>query len=270
MAKLKAGRGALRMDLIDDDLVGTVLSASTHIRIQFGAGWYNDFYGDFQFDAQGNVVGGTLTSVTYTLDDKLVYSLTGATTDAKAFFDLVSVGQGDDARALVLSGNDQLTGSKLNDFLIAYAGNDTVSGAAGADHLEGGAGKDRLLGGNGNDVLIGGAGADKLTGGAGADTFMLLDTAESSARSTGRDSILDFSHADRDKIDLSALDANVRTSVDDRFTLVSAFTGHAGELVVGAVSGGYLVQGDVGGPKGADFSIFVASTTELVAGDFVF
>ena len=64
--------------------------------------------------------------------------------------------------------------------------------------VTGGPGADILLGAGGADTLDGGAGADTLTGGSGADTFVLRPGAHA-------DLITDFSHAQGDKIDLSAL-----------------------------------------------------------------
>jgi VCBS repeat-containing protein len=106
-------------------------------------------------------------------------------------------------------GNDILVGGTGNDHLVGGAGIDNLSGGDGTDILEGGtgndilsggAGSDYLSGGDGNDTLAGGAGHDILVGGAGADTFVFSDKGSANA-----DIILDYSHADGDKIDLNAL-----------------------------------------------------------------
>ena len=87
---------------------------------------------------------------------------------------------------------------------VAYvdgaAGNDTVTGTVFADDLRGSAGKDSLYGGGGDDDISGGTGKDILTGGDGADRF-----AFSEMGSSNRDTILDYSFADNDMIDVSAL-----------------------------------------------------------------
>ena len=83
---------------------------------------------------------------------------------------------------------------------IANNGNDILVGLSGNDILWGGGGSDLLLGGGGNDQLHGGNGNDILSGGRGADTFYF-----SSMGSTNLDSIIDFSNAEGDKIDLSDL-----------------------------------------------------------------
>lgn len=248
MALLKAGKGPLRMDLIDDDLTGTVSGNSTHIRITFGDGWYNDFYGAFQFDQFGRITGGTLSGVDYTLDDKLVYALTEAATPAKSFFDLVGAGRADLARELVLSGDDTLIGKSRNDYLEGYAGND------------------RIKANDGTDVLVGGLGADKLEGGAGADTFLYFSAAESTLAVAGRDRILDFSAADGDRIDISA----IGTSAGVAFHVVEGFSKVAGEVLITKANGGYLVRADVDGNGKADFAITVLTDGPLSAADFMF
>ncbi|MFZ3154078.1 beta strand repeat-containing protein [Pseudomonas sp.] len=79
---------------------------------------------------------------------------------------------------------------------------------------------DVLSGGSGNDILAGRGGADTLSGGAGADVFAYLNLGD------GGDSILDYSFAEGDALDLSALlDANFVTGssqVSDFVQLVQA------------------------------------------------
>jgi ELWxxDGT repeat protein len=69
------------------------------------------------------------------------------------------------------SGNDDLTGSMLDDRLAAGSGDDSLRGRAGADTLLGETGDDDLDGGDGDDSLAGGRGANRASGGAGADTL---------------------------------------------------------------------------------------------------
>ena len=81
-----------------------------------------------------------------------------------------------------------------------YLGNDgeTVNAGTGTAVIYGGTGNDTITGGPGADFITGGGGADTLTGGAGADTFAFRVP-------SGSVTITDFSHAQGDKIDLSAL-----------------------------------------------------------------
>lgn len=69
---------------------------------------------------------------------------------------------------------------------------------SGNDSMIGGTGKDTIDGGLGNDTINGGAGSDQLKGSEGADVFQFATT-------VGKDTILDFSKVQGDKIDVSAL-----------------------------------------------------------------
>ena len=93
----------------------------------------------------------------------------------------------------------------------ANLGDDALFGDDGNDDLRGGAGNDLLVGGDGNDTLLGGPGLDTLIGGDGADTFQFTALAQSAPGSV--DAILDFSRAEGDEIDLSALNLD-RTGRD--------------------------------------------------------
>ena len=112
-----------------------------------------------------------------------------------------------EGRALLTSGDDLLTGSASADTLHGYAGNDTLTGDTG------------------NDTLVGGAGNDILSGGLGQDIFDFNAVIESLLGVT-RDIITDFSHAQLDKIDLSAIDANSMLLNDQAF-LSAILTGGA-------------------------------------------
>jgi Ca2+-binding RTX toxin-like protein/20S proteasome alpha/beta subunit len=95
------------------------------------------------------------------------------------------------------TGNDTLHGTSVADAIHGNLGNDTIWGNDGNDSLFGDAGDDTLFGGAGNDYLDGGTGNDTLTGGPGSDTFHF-------APGCAADTITDFSHAEGDKIDLTA------------------------------------------------------------------
>ena len=149
-----------------------------------------------------------------------------------------------------------------------------VIGSAFADKLLGGNGANTLNGGAGNDQLNGGAGADVLIGGAGSDTFVFNSTTDIGIGAS-TDSILDFeaggsSAATRiDLIDLSAIDANTKTSnKDDAFSYLgtAAFTNHAGEL---RYDGAGHLLGDTNGDGIADLSLAITFTGTLDASDFI-
>lgn len=126
---------------------------------------------------------------------------------------------------------------------------------SGADSFFGGAGKDAIDGFGGNDTIYGGRGADILKGGSGRDTFVYKSVSDSGTTIDTADIILDFTKTDR--IDLSKIDANTRSSKNQAFTFIGSkeFTNKAGELRSKAYSSETIVEGDVNGDGKADFSI---------------
>jgi Ca2+-binding RTX toxin-like protein len=111
---------------------------------------------------------------------------------------------------LLFGGDDSFRGSSQDDGLRSMGGNDTIDGGKGAD------------------TIFGGLGADQLTGGKGGDVFGFTDLADSTVGTP--DLITDLEA--RDRIDLSAIDANTHKDGDQAFKLVAAFTHHAGEATL--------------------------------------
>ncbi len=174
------------------------------------------------------------------------------------------------AQATGGAGNDTLTGIEN---LIGGTGADILTGNDGANVIDGGGGADQLSGGGGADILIGGGGKDTLQGGAGGDVFrfaVLADLPGTTATTT--DTILDFSSAQGDLIDLSGIDAIKQTaSVNDAFTWIgsAAFSKHAGELRYTVANGVGLVSGDIDGNGVADFAIRIEKAPALTGLDFI-
>ena len=105
-----------------------------------------------------------------------------------------------------------------------------------------------------------------LSGGLDADTFdfnALLD----SLVGVNRDTVLDFSSLQGDRIDLSTIDANTAIIGDDAFSYIdaAAFSNAPGEL---RFSGGILA-GDVDGNGVADFEIQLVGVASLAVTDLV-
>lgn len=152
----------------------------------------------------------------------------------------------------------------------------SITGNGGSNRLIGDGDNDRLNGGGGADIIEGGLGADMLEGGSDADIFVFTRTGDSRAlalRSDGgkiRPDIIGDFVSGLDKIDLSAIDANRDTGVDDAFTFIAgaAFSGHAGQLRCTGSGGIMRIMGDVDGDARADFSI-LATTPILSATDFI-
>lgn len=207
---------------------------------------------------------------------------------------------------MALGGADTVTGSQSNDTINAFGGNDVIDGRNGTDKLIGAAGDDRLLGGNGadvligdagNDLLFGGAGSDDLRGGAGddvynggagrdflrgdagADRFDFDQAADSGVAPANRDILTFFNRSQGDRIDLSTIDANTRSTApgNQRFEFIGTadFTGNAddpqqrGEIRVVDTGSDIRVIGDVDGNGVADLEILVKGIELIGAGDFI-
>jgi len=151
---------------------------------------------------------------------------------------------------------------------IGGGGDDSLSGNQSGNLLRGGAGNDRLTGFSGSDIEEGGSGADIFVFAA------LGDSLDYAMRSDGKkllpDRLPDFVSG-TDKIDLSAIDANIGTAGDDAFTFLGtgAFTHQPGELRYEVLQGQVHIYGDVDGDGRIDLHI-IAGGTQLVAADFVF
>ena len=255
----------------------------------FGPSWANGVTVSLQSMARQNVDANT--SVQLVSIEKIIGTAYGDVLTAGASGSELQGGAGDD---ILISniGNDILQGDlgadtasyELADkgvtvsMAIAGAqdtkggGFDTLvglqnlNGSAYGDNLTGSSAANIIVAGAGNDIIIGGGGADSLSGGIGADRFVYLLTSDSKVGAY--DTINDFSSAQGDKIDLTRIDANTKLAGDNAFALVSSFTKHAGELMVTAETGGWLVQADVDGNGVSDFGLHVRSTAALMASDF--
>lgn len=182
---------------------------------------------------------------------------------------------GTDFNDVLRMGNAGGAGSEVraglgDDFVRSTTGDNRLFGEEGDDFLATGRGNDRLEGGAGDDRLWGGRGQDVLVGGAGKDVFVFAD-GDSSASRLKADTITDFSQEDKDRIDLSRIDADARTvDADDSFTFIGSerFSGTAGELRFAQVGDQTFVTGDVDGDGKGDFQIALSGTLDLTANDF--
>jgi len=165
-------------------------------------------------------------------------------------------------------GNDTLYGGLSQDSLIGDSGDDLLYGDSGNDILSGGAGRDTLSGGWDADTVQGGLGANNLWGGLGADRFVWTSLRDTSVARTGCDTVQDFSAAQGDRIDLSAMDAKAGVKGNQAFSLVDTFTGHKGERRLQSGTDGLVLSGDTNGDGFADFSITVLGVSALTTTEF--
>ncbi|HTV68875.1 MAG TPA: calcium-binding protein [Rhizobiaceae bacterium] len=185
-------------------------------------------------------------------------------------------GQGTDA---ILSYKSRTLGANIENlelltntasFGIGNTLANSITGDSMNNTLRGLAGKDTLLGNKGDDKLTGGIGADKLTGGLGADRFIFNSVAESRAAG-GIDKIVDFSRAQKDKIQLDLIDADTTQAGNQAFSFIGtkAFSGKAGELRYAKASSGSIITADLNGDGKADFTVISDVAVNFSKGDFV-
>ncbi len=144
-----------------------------------------------------------------------------------------------------------------------------ILGTAKNDVLTGTTGQDSIDGMEGNDKITGGLNQDVLTGGSGNDIFCYTSISDSLPNLP--DIITDFTKGD--KIDLSAIDANVDVAKDQAFskpTIGAKFSGKftkAGQLFFDTTD--EILYGNVNKDGTADFAIQLNGVTTLTASDLV-
>ncbi|MCA1406544.1 protease [Ensifer sp. IC3342] len=153
--------------------------------------------------------------------------------------------------------------------LIGSSYSDVLHGDTGVNSLVGGSGNDFISGHAGNDILYGGLGTDRIYGGVGADKFLFKTIAESSA--TSFDSIFDFMASERDRIDLSAIDASTKLSGNQAFSFIgtTAFSGAAGQLRYVKQASDTYIYADVNGDKKVDLTVHLDDAVTLTKDYFV-
>jgi Ca2+-binding RTX toxin-like protein len=110
-----------------------------------------------------------------------------------------------------------------------------------------------------------------LRGGTGIDTFRFAAAGDSGAPGQWRDRIMDFSQAEGDLIDVSAIDANtgIAGAQDFSFIANAAFSA-AGQLRAQVVAGNTFVYGNTDADFAtSEFSIFLSGALTLTSGDFL-
>ena len=94
---------------------------------------------------------------------------------------------------------------------------------------------------------------------------------ESGVAASGRDSIFDFSAGQKDRIDLSAIDANTQKGGNQAFAFIGTkeFSGKAGQLRYEKARSDTYLSGDVNGDKIADFTIHLDDRLTFSKGYFI-
>lgn len=126
---------------------------------------------------------------------------------------------------------------------------------------------DVIAGSGAANRITGGLGFDEMAGRGGADTFVYRGRAEAPVNAQAIDLIDDFTRAQGDKVDLSAIDANTGLAGNQAFRFIGggAFSGQAAELRFA----GQILSGDINGDGRADFRIGLADVASMLASDFL-
>lgn len=172
---------------------------------------------------------------------------------------------------LPTTGNETIIQSISNINLVGSSGKDTLFGNAGDDILDGRAGNDSLSGNDGSDTLMGGLGKDVLTGGLGADVFKFTNVKDSGITTTARDKISDFKSSQKDKIDLSGIDANEKLAGDQAFKFINAAdfskTDATGQLRFDSKA--LVLYGSTNADNKPEFSVTLSGVKNLVVDDLI-
>jgi serralysin len=160
-----------------------------------------------------------------------------------------------DLRAATLDPADGQGAGGYISWVHGISGGFTIAHGVTIENAVGGVGNDTINGNTADNHITGGSGQDTMTGYGGHDTFVFLNLSDSVAGAK-HDTITDFSSDDR--IDLSHLDTDPKTSAIDKFNWVDgAFTKHPGELHF--TTG--LLAGDANGDGKADFEVALPNVT---------
>ncbi len=175
----------------------TIANATTY-RVSDGTG-FDQFTGNFIYDFDGVLIGGTITGWTRTTNGGTEFTLSGFSYPVATFRTDLETADNAGALALLFGGPDKMTGSTSGDALFTYGGNDTVSSGGGGDIVYAGNGNDLLDGGAEGDILHGEAGNDTVIGGGGGDIAYGDDNNDSVAGGAGSDIL--FGNAGADTVD---------------------------------------------------------------------
>jgi autotransporter-associated beta strand protein len=254
-------------------------TGSEALRIENAALPLNEFEAHINGFAPGNVID--LPGLTFMIGATAVYNsslktltvTSGATTIT---LDSLSVGVSGIPFAIF---PDHTGGSQIELGIVEYRAHKTVN----AKHHPPGqpapsnkpnvvvalGANDTAKGLGGNDSMVGGAAGDQLWGGAGADHFIF---GALTSPPKHPDTIMDFSHAQHDKIDLSGFRGLVPGDVPLHFIGAQSFAHfhHTHPSVLGMVRyAGGVVQVDLNGGATPQLAVVVHGAPALHGGDFI-
>jgi Ca2+-binding RTX toxin-like protein len=187
---------------------------------------------------------------------------------------------GDAVFESITAGTDTVQ-SSITYTLGANLENLILTGAA-AINGTGNTGNNIIQGNAANNTLTGGLGSDTLTGGNGNDTFVYSSIADSAFGPLNQDTITGFQLSGifgADRIDLSAIDANVNLSAagNQAFTFIGLMGGiigspvfsNVGQLGYQVSAGNLFLYGNVDANPTADFALQLSGLTSITAANII-
>lgn len=206
------------------------------------------------------------TANSYTLSANVEALILSGTTDQKGTGNaLDNLIQGNNADNVLdgKGGNDEMRGSYGNDDLRGGDGDDSLFGGPGKDILRGQGGNDFLQGAKEKDILIGGAGSDIFD--FGAVTWSPPSAADIIRAGDGATAFQGVGVAGGDRIDLSDIDANSASGVNDSFIFGGAGVRHLSLIDSGNNT---IVRGNVNTSAAYEFQLVIEDGAGIHASDY--
>ncbi len=277
--RVDAGGGADTVRALDED--GSLILLGGGADVYIGQG-----FGSFATERADTVRGGAGADTIIVTTFKSIYTGDGGRDTFFSFGQANSFhgGAGIDTMSYEPRDDDAGAGGLRIDLSSGQVqtGANRIETLRSIENIIGTNSSDTIFGSNGANRITGSGGDDFLTGRGGADVFVWRSAAEGAFDAENGDVILDFTQSQRDRIDLSGIDA-VAGGANDAFVFLGggAFTGQAGQLrfgdreelgdIDGDGDGDFitLLSGDVDGDGAADFGIRLLNVSSLNLSDLV-
>jgi len=142
-------------DSIDDVELTVARDRGDKVIVEDAAGHQLEFSGRNLDWTDAGLVGGMVREISLSnARGKELFEVKDVKLDAATIQAAFDLGGLDEVLKVVLAGDDDLKGSKGDDWLTGLDGEDKLVGDKGSDYLLGGLGDDLLIGGHGSDYFV--------------------------------------------------------------------------------------------------------------------